>query len=324
MIRFLHPEWFWLLALLPVLALMLGRRGRVAAVQYSSTKTLRQISRETRSRAGQWLTVLSLASLALLVIGLARPQWGHSETSVQASGVDIVVALDLSGSMNTPDYVVNGQRVSRFDMAKMVLDKFVSERPNDRIGLVVFAKDAYIASPMTLDHDFLLQNIDRLQIGTINADETAIGDGLSTALNRLRGLKSKSKVIVLMTDGGNNSGTIDPLMASEAARALGVKVYTIGLGNPEIVQSMGLPADYLPDDATLQKIAEQTGGVFYRAENSEKLQAIYHNIDGLERTSHSLKRFASQRELFGWAVVPALGLLALSLGLQQTRFRRLP
>jgi Ca-activated chloride channel family protein len=324
MIQFLHPQWFWLLALLPLVAILRGRRGRVAAVQYSSTQTLRQVASETRSRAGGWLTTLSLAALALLVVGMARPQLGRSTANVDASGVDIVVALDLSGSMQTPDYIVNGQGVSRFDMAKSVLTKFVGERPNDRIGLVVFAKDAYIASPMTLDHDFLEQNIDRLQIGTINSDSTAIGDGLTTALNRLRDLKSKSKVVVLMTDGGNNSGKIDPMMAAEAAKALGVKVYTIGLGNKEIVQQMGLPAGYLPDDATLQKIAAMTGGVFYSADNSEKLQAIYDNIDKLEKTTHTLKKFESQRELFTLAVLPALGLLGLGLGLQQTRYRRLP
>jgi Ca-activated chloride channel family protein len=324
MIQFLHPHWFWLLALLPLLAILRGRRGRVAAVQYSSTATLRKMARETRSRAGQWLTTLSLAALALLIVGLARPQLGRRTANVQASGIDIVVALDLSGSMNTPDYVVNGQGVSRFDMAKSVLSKFIEERPNDRIGLVVFAQDAYIASPLTLDHDFLLQNIDRLQIGTINSDATAIGDGLTTALNRLRDLKSKSKVVVLMTDGGNNSGKIDPIMATEAAKALGVKIYTIGLGNKDIVQQMGLPAGYLPDDATLQKIAEMTGGVFYSADNSEKLQAIYDNIDKLEKTTHTLKKFESRRELFDWALLPALGLLGISFGLQQTRFRRLP
>jgi Ca-activated chloride channel family protein len=324
MIQFLNPYWLWLLALLPLIAILRGRRGSVAAVKYSSTQTLEQVSRETRSRAGRWLSTLSLAALALLAVGMARPQLGHSATNVQASGVDIVVALDLSGSMNTPDYIVNGQQVSRFDMAKSVLTKFVNERPNDRIGLVVFAKEAFIASPMTLDHDFLLQNIDRLQIGTINSDATAIGDGLTTALNRLRNLKSKSKIIVLMTDGGNNSGKIDPLMATEAAKELGVKVYTIGLGNKEIVQQMGLPAGYLPDDATLQKIADSTGGVFYSADNSEKLQAIYDNIDKLEKTTHTLTRFESESELFPWVVIPALGLLGIRLGLQQTRFRRLP
>jgi len=265
-----------------------------------------------------------MAALALLVTGMARPQWGHSSANVQASGVDIVVALDLSGSMKTPDYIVNGQQVSRFDMAKSVLTKFVEERPNDRIGLVVFAAEAFTASPMTLDHDFLLQNIDRMQIGTINSDATAIGDGITTALSRLRSLQSKSKVIVLMTDGGNNSGKIGPLMATEAAKALGVKVYTIGLGNREIVQQMGLPAGYLPDDDTLQKIAQMTGGVFYSADNSEKLEAIYNNIDKLEKTTHTLKKFESQSELFGWAVLPALGLLGMGLGLQQTRYRRLP
>lgn len=324
MIRFLQPQWLWLLALLPLLAYLLGRRGRVAAVQYSSTQTLRRIARETRTRAGRWLTLLGLAALALLVAGMARPQLGHETADVKASGVDIVVVLDLSGSMKTRDYVADGQPVSRFQMARSVLTKFIKERPNDRIGLVVFAKEAFIASPMTLDHDFLLQDIDRLKIGTINSDATAIGDGITTALNRIRDLKSKTKILVLMTDGGNNSGKIDPLMATEAAEALGVKIYTIGLGNREVVQQLGLPADFLPDDATLQVIAQKTGGVFYRAENSEKLQEIYDNIDTLEKTTHTMKKFESQRELFAWAVLPALGLLGVSLGLQQTRFRRLP
>jgi Ca-activated chloride channel family protein len=296
----------------------------VAAVRYSSTQAVRQVARETRSRAGRWLTTLTMAALALVIVGMARPQAGRTQTEVQASGVDIVVALDLSGSMNTPDYIVDGKQVTRIDMAKSVLAKFVQERPNDRIGLVVFAKQAYVASPMTLDHDFLLQNIDRLKIGTIDADSTAIGDGLATSLNRLRELKSKSKVVVLMTDGGNNSGKIDPMMATEAAKALGVKVYTIGLGNKQIVEQMGLGADYLPDDAMLKQIAEKTGGVFYAADNSEKLQAIYQNIDQLQKTTATLKRFESHRELFTWAVIPALGLLALSVGLQQTRYRRLP
>jgi Ca-activated chloride channel family protein len=324
MIQFLHPQWLWLLAALPVIAVLRGRRGRVAAVRYSSTQALRQVAHETRSRAGRWLTTLTMAAMALVVVGMARPQAGQSQTEVQASGVDIVVALDLSGSMKTPDYIAGGKQVSRIDMAKAVLTKFVQDRPNDRIGLVVFAKQAYIASPMTLDHDFLLQNIERLKIGTIDPDSTAIGDGLATSLNRLRELKSKSKVVVLMTDGGNNSGKIDPLMAAEAAKALGAKVYTIGLGNKEIVQRMGLPADYLPDDAMLKQIAEKTGGVFYAADNAEKLQAIYSNIDQLQKTTATLKRFESHRELFAWAVLPALGLLGLSIGLQQTRYRRLP
>ena len=134
---------------------------------------------------------------------------------------------------------MNGQQVSRINMAKPVLEKFIEGRPNDRIGLVVFAAQAFIATPLTLDHDYLLENIDRLGIGTINSDATAIGDGLTTALNRLRDLKSKSKIIVLMTDGENNSGKIDPITAAEAAQALGVKIYTIGLGNREIVQADG-------------------------------------------------------------------------------------
>jgi Ca-activated chloride channel family protein len=324
MIHFLQPEWFWLLALLPMLALLLGRRGRVAAVQYSSTQTLRQVARETRSRPGRWLTLLSMAALALLVTGMARPQWGHSSANVQASGVDIVVALDLSGSMKTPDYIVNGQQVSRFDMAKSVLTKFVEERPNDRIGLVVFAKEAFTASPMTLDHDFLLQNIDRMQIGTINSDATAIGDGITTALSRLRSLQSKSKVIVLMTDGGNNSGKIDPITATHAAQALGVKIYTIGLGNREIVQQMGLPQGFLPDEDTLQQISDMTGGRYYRADNAEKFQKIYAEIDKLEKTEAVINKYTEYRELFAWFIAGGLALLLIEIILGQTIFRRLP
>ena len=214
--------------------------------------------------------------------------------------------------------------VSRFQLAKAVLKKFVTERPDDRIGLVVFAAQAFIASPMTLDHDYLLQNIERLEIGTINSDATAIGDGLTTALNRLRNLQSKSRIVVLMTDGGNNSGKIDPITATEAAQTLQVKIYTIGLGNREIVQQMGLPPGYLPDNETLQKIAQMTGGVFYQADNSEKLNSIYDQIDKLEKTEAVVNKFTQYKELFPWFVGGGLILLLVEILLGQTVFRRLP
>lgn len=319
-----HPLVLLLLLLLPLLAWLKGRRGLPPAFVFSSVQLVRGMQNLSRSRPGGFLPLLRWLVLAIFIVALAQPRLAKSTTEVKASGIDIVVALDLSGSMQTQDYVVNGQPVDRFTMAKSVLTKFVKERPSDRVGLVVFAAQSFIAAPMTLDHDYLLDNIDQLQIGTINSDATAIGDGLTTALNRLRNLKAKSKVIVLMTDGGNNSGKIDPLTAAQAAQALGVKIYTIGLGNRDIVQQMGLPPGYLPDEDTLKKIAAMTGGVFYRADNSEKLNSIYDQIDKLEKTEAVVNKYTEYRELFPWFVAGGLALLLLELVLAQTAFRRLP
>ncbi len=321
---FAHPYFLALLLLLPLCAWLKGRRGSPPAFLYSSLRLVAGLTNARRVRAGGFSAALRWLALALFIVALAQPRLARSTTEVRASGIDIVVALDLSGSMTTPDYAVDGQRIDRFDLAKSVLKKFVSERPDDHIGLVVFAAHAFIASPMTLDHDYLLQNIERLEIGTINSDATAIGDGLTTALNRLRLLKSKSRIIVLMTDGANNSGQIDPLTATEAAQALGVRIYTIGLGNREIVEQMGLPAGYLPDDETLQKISQMTGGVFYRADTTEKLQSIYDQINKLEKTEAVVSKYTEFKELFPWVVGAGLAVLLLEVALAQTLLRRLP
>ena len=321
---FAHPYLLLLLLLLPLAAWLKGRRGSPPAFLYSSVRLLAGLTGVRRSRAGALLAALRWLVLALFILALAQPRLTKSTTEVKASGIDIVVALDLSGSMNTPDYEVNRQRISRFNLAKSVLEKFVEERPDDRIGLVVFAARAFLASPLTLDHDFLLDNIDRLEIGTINSDATAIGDGLVTALNQLRDLKAKSKIIVLMTDGGNNSGQIDPDTAAAAAAALGVKVFTVGLGNRELVQAMGLPPGYLPDDAALQKISQTTGGTFYRAENAEKLRQIYAEINRMEKTEAVVNKFTEYQELFPWFISSGLVLLLLEITLGQTVLRKLP
>jgi Ca-activated chloride channel family protein len=332
MIRFLHPEWLWLLTLLPLIAILRGRRGRVAAVQYSSTQTLRQVARETRSRSGRWLTTLNLAALALLVVGLARPQFGHSTKNVQASGIDLILAMDVSGSMQALDFKLNGEPANRLDVVKSVVSKFIEERPNDRIGIVAFAGAPYLVSPLTLDHDWLLQNLDRVRIGVVE-DGTAIGSAIATSVNRLRDQPGKSKLVVLLTDGQNNAGKVLPDTAAQAAKALGVKVYTIGAGvrgeaPVPVTDAFGnkrlVMAKVDVDEESLQKIADETGGKFYRATDTDSLKSIYGQIDRLEKTTHTLKKFERQSELFGWAVLPALGLLGMSLGLQQTRFRRLP
>jgi Ca-activated chloride channel family protein len=313
-----------LLLLLPLLAWLKGKRGMPPAFVYSSVQLVRGMQNITRSRSGGFLMSLRWLILAIFIVALAQPRLAKSTTEVKASGIDIACALDLSGSMKTGDYIVNGQQVSRIDIAKPVIQKFIEGRPNDRIGLVVFAAQAFIATPLTLDHEYLLDNIDRLGIGTINSDATAIGDGLTTALNRLRDLKSKSKIIVLMTDGGNNSGKIDPMTAAHAAQALGVKIYTIGLGNREIVQQMGLPPGYLPDEDTLQQIADLTGGKYYRADNAEKFVKIYAEIDKLEKTEAVINKYTEYKELFAWVVAAGLALLLIEIVLGQTAFRRLP
>ena len=215
------------------------------------------------------------------------------------------------------------------------MKQFIDERPNDRIGLVVFASQAYIATPLTLDHDFLHENLDRLEIGSINQNQTAIGDALSTAVNRLRDLKSKSKIVILMTDGQNNSGKIQPLTAADAARALGIKVYTIGIGkqgtapmpvgkNPYTGETVYQEMRVDVDEETLQKIADETGGKYYRADNAERFRQIYAEIDKLEKTEATVNKYTEFKELFQWLVLFGLLILIIEIVLGQTVFRRLP
>ncbi|HEX7577310.1 MAG TPA: VWA domain-containing protein [Verrucomicrobiae bacterium] len=330
---FAHPYLLLLLLLLPAVAWLKGRRGAPPAFVYSSVQLVRAMQNITRSRAGGFLGSLRWLVLGLCIVALAQPRLANSHTEVKASGVDIVAALDLSGSMISEDFVVRGERVNRFDMARSVLKGFVDKRPNDRIGLVVFAAQAFIAAPLTLDHDYLQENLDRLAIGTINSDATAIGDALSTAINRLRDLKAKSKIIILATDGQNNSGKIQPLVAADAAAALGVKIYTVGIGEQGMApmpvfmggQRVGtrqVPVDV--DEATLQKIAAQTGGKYYRADNAEKFRQIYDEIDKLEKTEATVNKYTQFKELFPWLAGGGLALLMLEIVLGQTAFRRLP
>ena len=330
---FAHPLFLLLLLLLPLAAWLKGKRGEPPAFVYSSVQLVRGLLNITRTSSGGFLSALRWLALALLIVALSQPRLTKSETKVTASGVDIVVALDMSGSMISEDFEVRGQRVNRFNMARAVLQKFIELRPNDRIGLVVFATQPYIATPLTLDHEFLQQNLERLEIGAIDENRTAIGSGLSTAVNRLRDLKAKSKIIILMTDGKNNSGKIDPMTAAEAARALNVKVYTIGVGMrgmapmPVFIggQRVGERMEAVDiDEDTLQQIAKLTGGKYYRADDTAHFQAIYAEIDQLEKTEKEVKKFSQHKELFAWAITPGLALVLLETLLRHTIFRRLP
>jgi Ca-activated chloride channel family protein len=330
---FAHPWLLLLLLLLPALAWLKGKRGSPPAFLYSSVQLVRAVLNVSRSRSGGFLATLRWLALAVLIVALAQPRLTKSQTQVKASGVDIAVAIDLSLSMASEDFEVGGERVSRIDMAKAVLKKFIEKRPNDRIGLVAFATDAYIAAPLTLDHDFLFKNLDRLELNVIDGSQTAIGSGLGTAINRLRDLKSKSKIVILMTDGQNNSGKLAPLTVAEAAQSLGVKVYTIGVGMrgqaPMPTRDMFgrkvyqmVPVDI--DEDTLQKISDMTGGKYYRADNAERFQQIYAEIDKLEKSEAVVKKYTEFNELFAWFLLAGLSLFGTELVLKHTIMRRLP
>ena len=330
--RFLQPDWFWLLAALPVVLLWRGRRGPVAAVEYSDVSLARDVSRSSRSRVGGWLWLLPVVAGILMIVGLARPQRAHSRTEVTANGIDIVLGLDVSGSMQALDFMVDGQRLNRIAIVKSVVSKFIEERPNDRIGLIAFAGAPYLVSPLTLDHDWLQQNLERVNIGGVD-DGTAIGSAIAASVNRLRTTPAKSKVVILLTDGMNNTGKISPLSAAEAAKALGVRVYTIGVGvrgkapipvKDDAGNMHVIMAKVDVDEKTLQTIADDTGGKFYRATDTDSLEKVYAEINRLERTAQTVQKFERYEELYPWALIPSLVILALGCLLQQTRYRRLP
>jgi Ca-activated chloride channel family protein len=251
---------------------------------------------------------------------------------VTLNGIDIVLALDISGSMQALDFKVGNMRVNRVAVVKSVVSRFIDERPNDRIGLIAFAAAPYIVSPLTLDHDWLQQNLERINAG-IADDGTAIGSAIAAAVNHLRTSATKSKVVILLTDGVNNTGKIPPLAAAEAARALGVKVYTIGVGvrgkapipvRDEAGNTHVILANVDVDEKTLQAVANETGGQFYRATDTDSLQKIYEQINRYEKSAQTVEKFEHVEELYRWTLLPSLGLLGLWVLLQHTRYRRLP
>ncbi len=318
--RFADPWALWLLATLPLLAWLRGRVGPAPAVVFPSADLVREAAREVApSHPGRLRGALRLGALGLLILALARPQQGLGTADVEASGIDIVLAIDVSGSMAALDFQSEGKPGSRLDAVKKVVEDFVAGRPNDRLGLVAFAGRPYLVSPLTLDHDWLVRGLERLRIGLVE-DGTAIGSGIASSVNRLRDRRAKSRVVILLTDGVNNSGKVSPLTAADAARALGVRVYTIGAGTRgeapmPIVDRFGrqrivmTPVDV--DEETLQKVAETTGAKFFRATDTDSLRRIYEEIDQLEKTTETMKHFEEYRELFPWAILGALSLLCL-------------
>ncbi|MDZ4817015.1 MAG: VWA domain-containing protein [Verrucomicrobiota bacterium] len=338
--RFLYPQLLWLLALIPIIALLLGKRSKGPAIRYSSLSLFDAHKTSSKFSPGHILLALRLLALALGIVGLARPQLGKGSQEIEASGIDIVLCIDISLSMDGLDMDLGGRQASRFEAVQSVITEFIKNRPSDRIGIVAFAGAPYLVSPITLDHDWLHLNLERLQIGVVQENGTAIGSGLMAAVNRLRSEKSKTKIVILLSDGASNRGSVSPSTAAEAAQALGIKVYTICAGtdkmtvrpvrdkNGAIVIMDGrplltrLPPDF--DEEALKKISELTGGLYFRASNTKALQAVYNQIDKMEKTAIKVKKREHFDELFFWFVIPACLLITLEILLRFTIWRRLP
>jgi len=324
----------WLLTLLLLVPAWLWRQQRLArrgGLQFSSVLPA-QGAESVWSRVGPGLlTTLRGLALALAVVALARPQLGRSESRIKTEGIDIVLVVDISGSMQAMDYEQNGRRASRIAVVKDVVREFIRARPNDRIGLVVFGTHAYVASPLTLDHDWLDRNLDRVKIGLVEGN-TAIGAGIGTGVNRLRDTKAKSKVMVLLTDGGENVLNPPAREAAKAAKEFGVRVYTIGAGSNTqqpvpVADEQGRLLGYVTadlDEDLLRDVAVTTGGQYFRAADTAAMKKTYAQIDKMEKHEIETVKYEEWTELFHWFLLPGLGCLTLAVALENTRLRRLP
>jgi len=332
-VRFHDPQLLLLLPLLPALAFALRRRERARpALPFSGAGIVATLPPTARSRLARLLPYLRLAVLALALLALARPQAVERETRVKSRGVDLMLALDLSTSMLAEDGAGAGSGENRLTLAKGVLRDFVRGRQGDRIGLVAFAARPYPAAPLTLDHEWLLEAIERLETGAIE-DGTALGEAILAALNRLRDRQAGSRAVVLVTDGRSNAGATSPALAAAAARALGIRVHAIGIGSRggariPYASPLGgtayrrVAADL--DEATLREVAASTGGGYFRADDRGALDRVFHEIDRLERSELEQKVFFRYRELGTPLLLAALALLLGELLLRQTLLRRLP
>ncbi len=329
---FAQPHFLWLLFLLPLIAWLKGRKGQAAAVSYPNTNIAKMVGAVTKSRLGNLLLTLSLLALGLLIIAMARPQLGKGHTEVEASGIDIMLTIDVSSSMEALDFKVNEDRVNRLEAVKDTVAKFIKGRPNDRIGLVAFAGRPYLVSPLTYDHTWLETRLESIDIGQVE-DGTAIGSAIASSSNHLTGSDAKSRICIILTDGNNNSGKVSPMTAAEASQTLGIKVYTIGAGTRgeapfPVTDMFGRKRLQMVkvniDEKTLKEVASLTGGLYFRATDTTSLENIYQEIDKLETTPRKLKKYEEVDDLFAYAAIPGTMILLLSLVLSNTIYRELP
>lgn len=328
----LHDPWLLLLILLVPLLVRPRRRQAPPPLRYPVLDAVRAVGPGRRARWRWLLPALRATALVLLVAALARPQVGKGASQVFTEGIDIMLVVDVSGSMLAEDFQLDGRRANRLEAVKAVVRRFLEGRPGDRVGLVLFSGRPYTQAPLTLDHGWVAKNLERAHVGMIE-DGTAVGSALATAVSRLEASEAKSKIVILLTDGENNAGKVPPLTAAEAAKALGYRVYTIGAGTrgsapyPR-VDAFGrrvyvnVPVDI--DEDTLRRMAEMTGGRYYRATDTATLQQVYDEIDKLERSPQESLHYLEFRELYPWLALPALLLLAAEAVLAQTWLRVLP
>jgi Ca-activated chloride channel family protein len=329
MFRFAYPQAFVLLALLvPLIYLSLRRKRGERSVAFSSFELLEGARLEASAFKRYGRLVLRMLVLALIVFAIARPQTGRSENTIKTEGIDIILLLDTSSSMQAEDL----KPKNRLHVAKQVVKEFISKLKNDRIGLVVFSAQSITQCPLTLDYDVLTELVDGVDFGMIE-DGTAIGTALATACNRLKDSEAKSRVVVLLTDGRNNMGAVAPSTAAEVAKTLDIKVYTVGVGkkgmapirvkDPLFGTRMASMKVEL-DEETLIEIAELTEGQYFRATDAEELKQIYDRIDELEKTEIETQTFTSYTDKFPLLILPALLLLVMELGLAESLFREIP
>ena len=332
--QFASPWLLSLLLIVPALVVYIykaNKHNKAGALLHSKTSMLRDLDKSWRIRFRPALNLLRLAAIVMVIFALARPQVVQGRETIIGEGIEIALALDVSGSMASLDFEPN----NRLEASKLVIGEFISEREYDKIGLVIFSHDAFSISPITLDHNMLnrsLQNVNLAEVLGIE-DGTAIGLGIANAANMLVGSEAESKIIILLTDGVNNAGEIDPVTAAEAAKALGIKIYTIGaaktgqvpvpvdtiFGNQEIIYQ-----ESVIDEETLQKVSEITGGKYYRAEDTARLDAIYKEINELEKSQVEVQVFNHYFELFALVLVPAFLLNLIEFVLRKSVIRKLP
>ncbi|PIF02596.1 MAG: aerotolerance regulator BatA [Paludibacter sp.] len=319
---FKNPEYLYLfLVLIPVVFWYLYELKKSdASLQFSTTKVLRNSPKTLRLRLIHLPFILRTLMFAFLIIAIARPQSSNHWRKQDREGIDIMMALDISGTMQGEDL-----RPNRLEAAKSVAIEFIQARPNDNIGLVVFAGESFTQCPLTTDHTVLINLFRSIKYGLLE-DGTAIGLGLANAINRTKESKAKSKVIILLTDGSNNQGAISPITAAEIAQTLGVRVYAIGVGShgmvnmpiqtPFGVRYQKIKSEF--DEKTLEKIAEMTGGKYFRATNTSQLRLVYQEIDRMEKTKISVKEYSQKNEMYFIFVLIAFLLLVLEIILKNS------
>lgn len=304
------------------------KKSQTAAIKYSDLRIVKRASRSGRQRFRTVLIALRLLAIAFFIVAFARPRSGTEYKQVTSEGIDIMLALDVSSSMQAEDFKPH----NRLYVAKEEIKKFIERRVNDRIGLVVFARYSYTQCPLTTDYGVLLNFVDQVDFGLVE-DGTAIGMAIANGVNRLRETDSKSKIMILLTDGDNNAGEIDPITAANLAKAMGIKIYTIGAGKPGNAMYpyqdpvFGKRYVYQPtkiDEESLKKIAEITDGQYFRARSGKELESIYDKIDNMEKTKVKTASHIQYKELFQYFTYLGLIFLVLEVVLANTYFRKLP